>query len=100
MTISLRIGKGAKAKRAPVATHEEFKREWQPGCAALALEQIPLMMDAGLSVAPSEGADVLAELYQLRGWMIAKGTAASTVTRVDQVIAAIRGQGADEVYVG
>jgi hypothetical protein len=93
MSVALLItdARNEAAKRLiPVATQEIFRSRWLPGAAQLGLEWVELM-ETGLDVTPENRDELLAELGQLRAWMVgALGDGSYELERLDRLVEVLK----------
>lgn len=94
-----------KSRILPIATEAAFQKYWQPGCAALHLQWIPLFQ-AGFPLKQEDIPLVIGELVQLKTWLSCNETAAvpqDVVTRIDLLTQSLQELCAEpqaEVYIG
>jgi hypothetical protein len=95
MSIGLLLEYTAPTKKSdfvPIATEEAFYKYWQPGCAALHLQWVPLF-HTGLPLEPADIPLVIEELGRLKQWLscqMESGVAQTVVVRIDQLIQALQ----------
>ena len=94
-----------KSAVVPIATEEAFHKYWQPGCAALHLQWIPLFQ-TGLPLKQEDISLVIEELVRLKQWLschMENGVPQAVVGRIDQLMQALQNVQGDTqvaVYIG
>lgn len=94
-----------KSHMLPIATEAAFQKYWQPGCAALHLQWIPLFQ-AGFPLKQEDISLVIGELVQLKMWLSRNEGAAvprDVVARIDLLVQTLQelcGESQAEVYIG
>ena len=94
-----------KSAMVPIATEESFHKYWQPGCAVLHLQWVPLFQ-AGLPLQQEDISLVIEELGLLKQWLschMATDVPQAVVVRIDQLIQALQNVQGDSqvaVYIG
>lgn len=94
-----------KSDFVPIATEESFHKYWQPGCAALRLQWVPLF-PTGLPLKQADISLVIEELGLLKQWLscrMATGVPQAVVVRIEQLIQALKNVQGDSqvaVYIG
>ena len=94
-----------KSRILPIATEAAFQKYWQPGCAALHLQWIPLFQ-AGFPLKQEDISSVIGELVQLKTWLSRNEGAAvpqDVVARIDLLVQKLQelcGESQAEVYIG
>jgi len=94
-----------KSAVVPIATEETFHKYWQPGCAALHLQWIPLFQ-TGLPLKQEDISLVIEELVRLKQWLLCRmetGVPQAVVGRIDQLLRAlqnVQGDAQVAVYIG
>ena len=89
----------------PIATEEAFHTYWQPGCAALHLQWVPLFQ-TGLPLQQEEISLIIEELVLLKQWLsgqIETGVPQVVVVRIEQLIQAlqkVQGDSQVTMYIG
>ena len=94
-----------KVNGVPIATEEVFQTYWQPGCAALHLQWVPLFQ-SGMPLKQDDIRLVVDELELLKRWWCCTTKAAvpqEVILRVEKLIQALQHLAKDaqvEVYIG
>ena len=108
MSIGLMLEYAVPAKKGdfvPIATEEVFHEDWQPACAALHLQWIPLF-HTGLPLKQADISVVIEELGLLKQWLSCRqetGVPQAVIMRIDQLMQALQNVHGDAqvaVYIG
>jgi hypothetical protein len=108
MSIGLMLEYAAPTKNrdfVPIATEAAFHKYWQPGCAALHLQWVPLFQ-TGLPLQQEDIASVIDELERLKHWLSCQMEAAvpqAVILRLEQLIQALQKAQRDpqiDAYIG
>jgi hypothetical protein len=108
MSIGLMLEYEAPTKNrdfVPIATEAMFHKYWQPGCAALHLQWVPLFQ-TGLPLRQEDISSVIDELVRLQHWLscqIETAVPQTVILRIKQLIQALQKASGDsqvDIYIG
>lgn len=108
MSIGLMLEYAVPTKKGdfvPIATEEAFHKYWQPACAALHLQWVPLF-HTGLPLKQEDISVVIEELRLLKQWLLCHsetGVLQAVMMRIDQLVQAlhnVQGNAQVAVYIG
>jgi hypothetical protein len=108
MSIGLMLEYAASTKSGdfvPIATEAAFHKYWQPGCAALHLQWVPLFQ-TGLPLRQEDISLVIDELVRLKHWFSCQMETVvpqMIILRIEQLIQAlqkVQGNPQVDVYIG